>query len=142
MHEQRDVTDKGGTMRLGSYPAKLREGSRVHAAYGEPVVYERHRHRFEVSNRYRQLLESHGMTFSGVSPDGRLAEFAELSDHPWFVSTQAHPEFSSRPNRPHPLFAGFIGAALQRRRETSGQLPVELDGTTVITVTDAVDADR
>ncbi|MCA1711939.1 MAG: CTP synthase [Actinobacteria bacterium] len=142
MHEQRDVTDKGGTMRLGSYPAKLREGSRVHAAYGEPVVYERHRHRFEVSNRYRQLLESHGMTFSGVSPDGRLAEFAELTDHPWFVSTQAHPEFSSRPNRPHPLFAGFIGAALQRRRETSGQLPVELDGTTVIRVSDAVDADR
>jgi CTP synthase len=128
MHDQREVTDKGGTMRLGSYPAKLRPGTRTRAAYGdEPVVYERHRHRFEVNNRYRQRLEEAGMVFSGVSPDERLVEFIELPDHPWFVATQAHPELKSRPNRPHPLFDGFVGAALQRRRETSGRLPVEID---------------
>ncbi|HEX2029503.1 MAG TPA: CTP synthase [Nitriliruptorales bacterium] len=131
MADQRDVTDKGGTMRLGAYPAKLREGSRVRQVYGEPVVYERHRHRFEVSNRYRGVLERHGMTVSGESPDGRLAEFVELVDHPWFIATQAHPELKSRPNRPHPLFAGFVGAAVQRHRETAGQLPVELDEPTV-----------
>jgi CTP synthase len=128
MHDQREVTDKGGTMRLGSYPAKLKPGTRTRAAYGdEPVVYERHRHRFEVNNRYRQRLEEAGMVFSGVSPDDRLVEFIELPDHPWFVATQAHPELKSRPNRPHPLFDGFVGAALQRRRETSGRLPVEID---------------
>ncbi|MEX2504260.1 MAG: CTP synthase [Egicoccus sp.] len=128
MPDQRDVTDKGGTMRLGSYPAKLLAGSRTRAAYGnEPVIYERHRHRFEVNNRYRQQLEEHGLIFSGVSPDDRLVEFIELPGHPWFVATQAHPELKSRPNRPHPLFDGFVAAALQRRRETSGRLPVELD---------------
>ncbi len=126
--EQHEVVDLGGTMRLGSYPARLLEGTRTRVAYeGEPVVYERHRHRFEVSNRYRAPLEDDGLVFSGVSPDGRLAEFVELPGHPWFVATQAHPEFKSRPNRPHPLFVGFIGAALQRLRETRGQLPVELD---------------
>jgi CTP synthase len=128
MHDQREVTDKGGTMRLGSYPAKLTPGTRTRAAYGdEPVIYERHRHRFEVNNRYRHRLEDAGMVFSGVSPDDRLVEFIELPDHPWFVATQAHPELKSRPNRPHPLFDGFVGAALQRRRETSGRLPVVLD---------------
>jgi CTP synthase len=128
MHDQREVTEKGGTMRLGSYPAKLKPGTRTRAAYGdEPVIYERHRHRFEVNNRYRQRLEEAGMVFSGVSPDDRLVEFIELPDHPWFVATQAHPELKSRPNRPHPLFDGFVGAALQRRRETSGRLPVEID---------------
>ncbi|MFA9428581.1 CTP synthase [Egicoccus sp. AB-alg2] len=129
MHDQRDVTDKGGTMRLGSYPAKLRPGTQTRKAYGdEPVIYERHRHRFEVNNRYRQRLEEAGLVFSGLSPDDRLVEFIELPDHPWFVATQAHPELKSRPNRPHPLFDGFVGAALQRRRETSGRLPVEIDG--------------
>jgi CTP synthase len=128
MHDQREVTEKGGTMRLGSYPAKLKPGTHVRAAYGdEPVIYERHRHRFEVNNRYRQRLEEAGLVFAGVSPDDRLVEFIELPDHPWFVATQAHPELKSRPNRPHPLFDGFVGAALQRRRETSGRLPVDLD---------------
>jgi CTP synthase len=128
MHDQREVTEKGGTMRLGSYPAKLKPGTHVRAAYGdEPVIYERHRHRFEVNNRYRQRLEDAGLVFAGVSPDERLVEFIELPDHPWFVATQAHPELKSRPNRPHPLFDGFVGAANQRRRETSGRLPVDLD---------------
>ena len=137
MADQRDVTDMGGTMRLGSYPAKLTEGSKVAELYGDPVVYERHRHRFEVNNRYRTPLETAGLVFSGVSPDGRLAEFIEIPDHPWYVATQAHPEFKSRPNRPHPLFAGFVGAAMQRLRETRGQLPVELDEPTVREVRDA-----
>ncbi|HSK24939.1 MAG TPA: CTP synthase [Egicoccus sp.] len=140
MHDQRDVTDKGGTMRLGSYPAKLLAGTRTRAAYGdEPVIYERHRHRFEVNNRYRQRLEEAGLVFSGVSPDDRLVEFIELPDHPWFVATQAHPELKSRPNRPHPLFDGFVAAALQRRRETSGRLPVELEDVAVGTQADQLD---
>jgi CTP synthase len=128
MHDQREVVEKGGTMRLGSYPAKLRHGTRTRIAYAdEPVVYERHRHRFEVNNRYRHRLEEAGMVFSGVSPDDRLVEFIELADHPWFVATQAHPELKSRPNRPHPLFDGFVGAVRQRCRETSGRLPVDLE---------------
>jgi CTP synthase len=126
--DQRDVTDKGGTMRLGLYPAKLVDGTRTRATYAdEPVVYERHRHRFEVNNRYRPVLEEAGLVFSGVSPNDRLVEFIELPNHPWFVATQAHPELQSRPTRPHPLFAGFVGAALQHQREASGRLPVELD---------------
>ncbi len=139
MPDQRDVQDKGGTMRLGAYPAKLKEGTRTRAAYGEPVIYERHRHRFEFNNRYRTRFEEHGMIFSGVSPDDRLVEFIELPDHPWFVATQAHPELKSRPNRPHPLFDGFVAAAHQRRRETSGQLPVELDEPTAAELEQAVE---
>ncbi|MEX0836050.1 MAG: CTP synthase, partial [Nitriliruptor sp.] len=128
MADQRDVSDKGGTMRLGVYPAKLGEGTRTRAAYGdEPVVYERHRHRYEVNNRYRAELEAAGMVFSGLSPDDRLVEFIELPDHPWFVATQAHPELKSRPTRPHPLFDGFVRAARQQGREAEGRLPVELD---------------
>jgi CTP synthase len=142
MHDQRDVTDKGGTMRLGSYPAKLREGSRTRAAYGdEPVVYERHRHRFEVNNRYRQRLQDAGMVVAGVSPDDRLVEFIELADHPWFVATQAHPELKSRPNRPHPLFDGLVGAAVRHRREALGRLPVELDEPTAGELEAAVGSD-
>jgi CTP synthase len=126
--DQRDVTDKGGTMRLGLYPAKLVEGTKTRTAYhDEPVVYERHRHRYEVNNRYRPALEAAGLVFSGVSPNDRLVEFIELPEHPWFVATQAHPELQSRPTRPHPLFDGFVGAARQHRREASGRLPVELD---------------
>ncbi|MDQ3932872.1 MAG: CTP synthase [Actinomycetota bacterium] len=141
--EQRDIVDLGGTMRLGSYPAKLLDGTVTRGAYdGEPVVYERHRHRFEVSNRYRASLEEDGLVFSGVSPDGRLAEFVELRDHPWFVATQAHPEFKSRPNRPHPLFVGFISGALQRLRETRGQLPVELDEPTTSELQHALEYER
>ncbi|MDX1621017.1 MAG: CTP synthase [Nitriliruptorales bacterium] len=141
MPDQREVEDKGGTMRLGSYPAKLAEGTRTHAVYGEPVVYERHRHRFEFNNRYRERFEEHGLVFSGVSPDDRLVEFIELSEHPWFVATQAHPEFKSRPNRPHPLFDGFIAASVQRFHETHGRLPVELDEPTVAEVQHAVARD-
>jgi CTP synthase len=114
MPDQRDMEDKGGTMRLGLYPAKLAEGSKARAAYGQEVVYERHRHRFEVNNRYRETLEGAGMLLSGQSPDGRLVEIVELKDHPWFVASQFHPEFKSRPERPHPLFDGFVQAAIGR----------------------------
>ena len=128
MPDQRDVTDMGGTMRLGAYPAKLLEGTLTHRVYGgEPVVYERHRHRFEFNNRYREALGEAGMVFSGLSPDDRLVEFIELPDHPWFIATQAHPELKSRPTRPHPLFEGFVGAMRQHQREASGRLPVEFD---------------
>ncbi len=128
MPDQRDVTDKGGTMRLGSYPAKLLEGSLTRRLYDdEPVIYERHRHRYEVNNRYRERLADAGLVFSGLSPNDRLVEFIELRDHPFFIATQAHPEFTSRPTRPHPLFAGFVAAARQHHREALGRLPVELD---------------
>jgi CTP synthase len=141
MADQRDVADKGGTMRLGVYPAKLAPGTRTRAAYGdEPVVYERHRHRYEVNNRYRADLETAGLVFSGVSPDDRLVEFIELPDHPWFVATQAHPEFKSRPTRPHPLFDGFVHAARQHGREAEGRLPVELDEPTAGELVDALRA--
>jgi CTP synthase len=115
MPDQRELEDKGGTMRLGLYPAKLTPGSKAAAAYGQEVIYERHRHRFEVNNRYRQALEAAGMILSGQSPDGRLVEIVELADHPWFVASQFHPEFRSRPERPHPLFDGFVGAAIGTR---------------------------
>jgi CTP synthase len=115
MPDQRELEDKGGTMRLGLYPARLTPGSRAHQVYGQEVVYERHRHRFEVNNRYRQTLEAAGMVLSGQSPDGRLVEIVELADHPWFVASQFHPEFKSRPERPHPLFDGFVEAAVAVR---------------------------
>ena len=122
MDEQKAVVDMGGTMRLGAYPAKLLAGSVVREIYGEEVVYERHRHRYELNNRYRQVFEEHGMVLSGTSPDDLLVEFIELpkQTHPFFVATQAHPEFKSRPNRPHPLFAAFVSAALER---ADGRLP-------------------
>jgi CTP synthase len=122
MADQRDVLtgerDMGGTMRLGLYPAKLLEGSQVASMYGQPYVDERHRHRFEVANSYRPSLEEAGLVFSGTSPDGRLVEFVELPEdvHPFYVATQAHPELRSRPTRPHPLFKGLIGAALDYSR--------------------------
>jgi CTP synthase len=114
MDEQREVVDLGGTMRLGVYPAALRVGSQVHNVYGKEVVYERHRHRYEVNPRYHRRLEEGGLVLSGLSPDGRLCEFVELPGHPWWVGTQAHPEFLSRPERAHPLFVGLIGAAVDR----------------------------
>ena len=117
MHDQRDVTDKGGTMRLGTYYAVLDAGTKVAEAYGEPVVSERHRHRYEFNSNYRARLEAHGFVCSGASPDRRLVEFIELADHPYWVGTQAHPEFKSRPDRPHPLFRDLIGAALKLRAE-------------------------
>jgi CTP synthase len=113
MPDQRELEDKGGTMRLGLYPAKLTPGSKAAEAYGQEVIYERHRHRFEVNNQYRATLEDAGMILSGQSPDGRLVEIVELRDHPWFVASQFHPEFKSRPERPHPLFDGFVKAALR-----------------------------
>ena len=114
MDEQRDVVDFGGTMRLGSYPARLAPGSVVATTYGAELVYERHRHRYEVNPRYRARLEGAGLVSSGTSPDDRLVEFIELPDHPFWVGTQAHPEFKSRPDNPHPLFAALVGAALTR----------------------------
>ncbi len=110
--EQRDIADKGGTMRLGSYPCVLDPGSLASRAYGQPIVLERHRHRYEFNNSYRELLAAHGMKFTGLSPDGRLVEIVEIPDHPFYLGTQFHPEFKSRPNRPHPLFASFTAAAL------------------------------
>ena len=121
MPEQRDIADMGGTMRLGSYPCQLRPGTRAAAAYlsqgyGD-LIHERHRHRFEFNNAYRQEMERAGLVFSGVSPDGRLVEIAELRDHPYMVGSQFHPEFKSRPNRPHPLFLGLVKAALARKEQ-------------------------
>ena len=118
--------DLGGTMRLGRYAAHLSEGSVVATAYGQTEVFERHRHRYEVNNAYRDQLAQAGLVFSGTSPDGSLVEFVELPAdvHPYYVSTQAHPEFLSRPNRAHPLFAGLIGAALDRQR---GERLVEVE---------------
>ena len=126
MDEQKAVVDMGGTMRLGAYPAKLAPGSRVREIYGEEVVYERHRHRYELNNRYRQVLEDNGMVLSGTSPDDLLVEFIEFpkSKHPFFVATQAHPEFKSRPNRPHPLFAAFVHSALERAEGRLPRLPI------------------
>jgi CTP synthase len=115
MESQKDVSDKGGTMRLGLYPARLAEGSLARSLYGKEVVYERHRHRWEVNNRYRKLLVEGGMALSGTSPDDRLVEFIELADHPYFIATQAHPELISRPDAPHPLFDGFVAAAKRHR---------------------------
>jgi CTP synthase len=106
----------GGTMRLGLYPAVLEPGTKVEELYGVTLAEERHRHRYEVSNAYRAALEAAGLVFSGLSPDGHLVEFAELAGHPFFVGTQAHPEFLSRPTRPHPLFTGLIAAALARAK--------------------------
>ena len=122
MPDQRDLEEKGGTMRLGLYPARLTPGSKAHAVYGDEVVYERHRHRFEVNNRYRALLEGAGMVLSGQSPDGRLVEIVELRDHPWFVASQFHPEFRSRPERPHPLFDGFVATAVALREGREPEL--------------------
>jgi CTP synthase len=113
--EQKHVTDKGGSMRLGTYPCNLVGGTLAHRLYESTRIEERHRHRYEVNNDYRELLQEKGMTISGVSPDYRLVEMVEVDDHPFFIATQAHPEFKSRPNRPHPLFVGLVAAAVERR---------------------------
>ena len=129
MADQEDVVagerDMGGTMRLGIYPAVLAEGSLVRELYGAEVVHERHRHRYEVNNAYRDILEQAGLICSGLSPDGRLVEFVELprETHPFFVATQAHPEFLSRPTRPHPLFSGLVAAAIERSRAVPAAPP-------------------
>ena len=116
MPEQKDIDEMGGTMRLGAYPCKVVKNSFAYNAYNEDLIYERHRHRYEVSNEYRGILEEKGLYITGVSPDDRLVEMIELKDHPWFVGVQFHPEFLSRPNRPHPLFRDFIGAAIEQRK--------------------------
>ena len=125
MPDQRSVTEKGGTMRLGNYPCRLLEGTIASGAYGTPTVYERHRHRFEVNNAYRESLESEGLIAGGVSPDGKLVEITEVSGHPFMVGVQFHPEFLSRPNRPHPLFEEFVAAAKVTLRE-GAQPPLPL----------------
>ena len=114
MPEQEDVENKGGTMRLGAYPCKVAPRTRAYDAYDSELIYERHRHRYEVSNAYRDQLAEYGMMISGLSPDERLTEMIELPDHPWFVGTQAHPEFKSRPGKPHPLFRDFVAASANR----------------------------
>lgn len=132
MAEQKEFVegagDLGGTMRLGLYPAALKDGSVVREAYGEASIEERHRHRYEVNNGYRDQLEAAGLVFSGTSPDNKLVEFVELPRevHPYYVSTQAHPELRSRPTRPHPLFAGLVGAAIERQREL--RFPIDESG--------------
>lgn len=115
MPEQEDVEGKGGTMRLGAYPCKLEKGSLAQQVYGEEVIYERHRHRYEVNNTYRDALTNAGLKVSGLSPDGRLTEMVEIPDHPWFLASQGHPEFKSRPTKPHPLFKGFVAAAMKHK---------------------------
>jgi CTP synthase len=127
MADQHDVHNKGGTMRLGTYPCKIVPDTAAARAYDEPVVYERHRHRWEVNNRYRAQLQAAGMVVSGLSPDERLVEIMELADHPWFVGSQFHPEFQSRPNRPQALFSGFIAAARERMLAQAGRLPDPTD---------------
>jgi CTP synthase len=118
---QREVADLGGTMRLGAYPARLRAGSLAARAYGATEISERHRHRWEVSNAYRDVLAEHGLRLSGQSPDGSLVEIVELPEHPWFLGCQFHPELKSRPTRPHPLFASFIAAARRHADQASGR---------------------
>ena len=120
--------DLGGTMRLGLYPALLKPGSIVREAYGAELIDERHRHRYEVNNAYRDTLEGAGLVFSGTSPDNNLVEFVELprDEHPYYVATQAHPELRSRPTRPHPLFTGLVGAAIERQKEL--RFPIDETG--------------
>ncbi len=117
MPDQNGVEDIGGTLRLGSYPCRLDPESKAYEVYGQELINERHRHRYEVNNDFRQVLTENGMKLCGLSPDGRIVEMLEIPDHPWFIATQGHPELKSRPNRPHPLFDGFVGAALQYKGE-------------------------
>jgi CTP synthase len=117
MADQKDVSQMGGTMRLGAYPAVLAAGTRTREVYGTDRVSERHRHRYEVNNNYRDELTRAGLTLSGLSPDGKLVEIVEIPEHPWFLAVQFHPEFKSKPHEPHPLFLGFVEAALNRRQE-------------------------
>ena len=121
MADQSDELEKGGTMRLGAYPCLIQPHSRLASLYGCAQIQERHRHRYEFNNAYREEFEAHGMRISGTSPDGHLVEAIELADHPYFVAVQYHPEFKSRPNKAHPLFSGLIAAALKRRNPKKGQ---------------------
>ena len=122
MPGQNQDRDKGGTLRLGSFPCRVKPGTKLRECYGQDLIHERHRHRFEFNNDYRETVEAAGMVLSGLSPDGRIVETVELAEHPFFVAGQFHPEFKSRPNRPHPLFAGFVKAALEHRRKRGERL--------------------
>ena len=117
LEEQKKVVNLGGTMRLGAYPCTLLKGSKVSESYSKQNISERHRHRFEFNNEYREALEKKGMVFSGTSPDKALVEIVELKDHPWFLGCQFHPEFKSRPVAPHPLFKDFVGAAIKNQKK-------------------------
>jgi CTP synthase len=117
MEHQKKITRKGGTMRLGAYPCTLVEGTHARRIYGQPNISERHRHRYEFNNKYRQTLNDSGLVISGVFPEADLVEIVELLDHPWFLGCQFHPEFRSRPMDPHPLFESFVGACLKKRKE-------------------------
>ena len=114
MPEQKNIDKKGGTMRLGAYPCVLKEGTRIYSAYGETEISERHRHRYEFNNDYRQILSDNGLTLSGTSPDGKLVETVEVTSHPYYVGCQFHPEFKSRPDKAHPLFRELIRASLKK----------------------------
>ena len=117
MPDQDGIVDLGGTLRLGAYPCILKEGSLAESLYKKREISERHRHRYEVNNAYRERLEEHGMLLSGLSPNGRIVEMLELKEHPYFIGTQGHPELKSRPNRAHPLFRGLVKAAIQYREK-------------------------
>ncbi len=121
LDEQRAIIDKGGTMRLGAQPAALDPATRVATAYGTPTISERHRHRYEFNNVYRSQFVANGLKVAGTSPDGSLVEVVELADHPWFVAVQFHPEFKSKPTKSHPLFAGFIAAAIEKHQSKAKQ---------------------
>jgi CTP synthase len=128
MPEQRDVADKGGTMRLGVWACRLTPDTLAAHAYGLPIIYERHRHRFEFNNEFRDLIASAGVVFSGLSPDGRLVEIIELADHPFYLGTQFHPEFKSRPDRPHPLFREFIAACMLQLESSNARAAAAIEG--------------
>ncbi len=115
LSEQRQVVDMGGTMRLGSFPCKLKNDSKAHQAYGADVIHERHRHRYEFNNKYREAFEEAGLTISGMLEDQSLCEITEVNDHPWMVGVQFHPEFKSKPTEPHPLFKSFVQAIIERQ---------------------------
>jgi len=121
MEHQRGIVDKGATMRLGKYPCVLREGTLASRCYGVAEISERHRHRFEVNNAYRERMEEAGLVFSGTSPDGQLCEMVELPGHPWYLASQFHPEFKSRPLEPHPMFRDFVGASIAYRGARGGE---------------------
>ena len=128
--EQKEVEDLGGTMRLGAQAVELAEGTQAHAAYGEPVIHERHRHRYEVNNHFRPQLVDAGLVVSGTFQEGRLVEIVELPDHPWFVASQFHPEFKSRPTRPAPLFRDFVAALAHARSSAPRSLALSGDSRT------------
>jgi CTP synthase len=132
MNTQRNVSDKGGTMRLGNWVCCLTPDTRTYNSYGEPIVFERHRHRYEFNNEYRKRMEAHGLIVSGRSADNSLVEVVEVKDHPWFVASQFHPEFKSRPNRPHPLFRDFVGASINHQQNKNQDLSIELEANKVL----------